>query len=167
MGEIAIGRNRERIKAKIEVFLSSLTNTHVLLRQMRQFFAIPILIFYTLSMCGVMVYAHYCCASSVTVSFAPKGEACGGCAGCGKTQRGCCEDKVITFKTVQDQETVSPFRLKSIVADIILPTPIVYAPEQAVQLPTERAIQYMPNAPPGRWQNIPLYKLHARLTYYG
>ena len=29
------------------------------------------------------------------------------------------------------------------------------------------SLQYSPNAPPGRWQNIPLYKLNSSLTYYG
>lgn len=134
---------------------------------MRKFLAIPILIFYTLSMCGVMVYAHYCCASSVTVSLEPKGEECGGCAGCGKTSRGCCEDKVITFRTAQDQEQVSPFRLKSIATDMLLPQLAVYTSERTIQLLSDKAPKYMPNAPPGLWQNIPLYKLQSRLTYYG
>lgn len=79
---------------------------------------------------------------------------------------GCCKDEVVVAKVTNDQNTVSQQLFKFISGQAALPVYSIYCIE-CIDAYSAATLQYSPNAPPGPWQNIPLYKLHSNLTYYG
>jgi hypothetical protein len=72
----------------------------------------------------------------------------------------------VVAKVMDDQNTVSQQFFKFIDIPADLPQ---YHTEciECIDLYKAGTLQYSPNAPPGLWQNIPLYKLNSSLTYYG
>jgi hypothetical protein len=144
---------------------------------MKKFFAIPLIVLYLVAVSGMMVQLHFCGsklsswevnkpkASCCCESGAQKKEAT--TASLSKKAMDCCQDKTITLKIAQDQNTASHMQLQlQSVQVAMLPLPMsVYVSSGIPAKPLTPA--YQANAPPGRWQNIPLYKLHSRFTYYG
>jgi hypothetical protein len=74
---------------------------------------------------------------------------------------------VITAKVSNDQNTVSELKLK-LSTEAWQPALLPVYPEYATSsVLSVKATAHKANAPPGRWQNIPLYKLHSGFIYYG
>ncbi len=140
---------------------------------MKRFLAIPLMFFYLLAMSGVAINTHYCGSKLVSWNVFLKATACGGCEkdGCpreSKKPMKCCKDKVVVAKVQQDQNSVSAYKLNLQSPDA-LPALLPQFDIQEAGIPALSVIatQHRANAPPGNWQNIPLYKLHSRFTYYG
>lgn len=144
---------------------------------MKKLIAIPLLVLYLTAISGMMVQLHFCGnrLSSWNVNDAKASCCCdtekNAALSSGKPvwtakNSSCCSDKVITLKIGQDQFRASDVQLQldalqvAAIAQYTLP-----AHAGLPAAPTDQV--YQANAPPGRWQNIPLYKLHSRLTYYG
>ena len=142
---------------------------------MKKFVAIPLLLLYLVAISGTMLQLHFC--GSQLSSWKVNDEAASCC--CGDDSRSpvsegkmnlskdkCCSDKVITLKIAQDQNTAyNVWQQLSAVTLAVLP---VYSFTSAAAIPaTAPEPAYRANAPPGRWQDIPLYKLLSRFTYYG
>lgn len=94
-----------------------------------------------------------------------------GCADddCGDEQSendGCCKDEVVVAKVVDEQNAVSQLVLKLIHVPVVLPAQQYFCID-CVELSQVAEFSYDSNAPPGRWQDIPLYKLNSSFTYYG
>ncbi len=139
---------------------------------MKRLIAIPLLLLYCTAVSGMIVRLHYCGgALSAWAVNAKETSCCCERNGNGSTSvlkdDDCCSDKTITFKISQDQyKASSPNQLSfEAFAQLILPV-VPSVPAVAIRV-SESAFTYQANAPPGLWQNIPLYKLHARFTYYG
>lgn len=136
---------------------------------MKRLIVIPIMFIYLLAASGVMISLHYCGAKIESwAMYADKAGCDGGeCGDESQENDDCCKDEVITAKISNDQNTVSAFKLKlsTEVADLILPQVYYYQNDEPVI--SVISTSYQPNAPPGRWQNIPLYKLHSGFIYYG
>jgi hypothetical protein len=143
---------------------------------MKKFIAIPLLVLYLVAVSGMMVQIHFC---GTKVSSWNVNEQKASCC-CGKSEEktnansaslsskadDCCKDKTITLKIAQDQNRVNDVQLQLQSLQIVAPQQFhMYALTDIPERPVTQV--YQANAPPGRWQNIPLYKLHSRLTYYG
>lgn len=123
---------------------------------------------YILAMSGVVVSTHYCGSKLVSWNVYLKAALCGGCDKEGKKPMKCCKDKVLMAKVQHDQNNSSQIQFKA-QPPLFTPALLPQFHNYSVALPpvSVAAIIYQPNAPPGNWQHIPLYKLHSRLTYYG
>lgn len=129
------------------------------------------MLLYLLAVSGVMISAHYCGDNLESLSFNTHAEGCTDDQCKDETTQqdeGCCKDKTFTAKVTNDQIAASFFKLKLSHADYYLPTPIFsLVSEKSLPAKQNSVRQYQSNAPPGRWQNIPLYKLHQQLVIYG
>ena len=128
------------------------------------------MIIYLLAMSGVMIHAHYCSGNLESWNVYQKSSGCEDeiCDDESEDADGCCKDKLVVSKVVEDQNHTDAFKLK--VSDIFFETPGQnYFSSSAVMLTSsqQNSISYQPNAPPGLWENIPLYKLHSGFIYYG
>jgi hypothetical protein len=136
---------------------------------MKKFLVIPLMFLYLLSVSGVVCYAHYCGADLVSVNVYSETDGCddGGCGDESEEPDGCCEDKVVTAKVIQDQNSLDAFKLKiSAYTEAILPV-TYYHDNRLVHAVHYITKIHQANAPPGTWQSLPLYKLHSSFTYYG
>lgn len=146
---------------------------------MRRFIAIPLLVLYITAISGMMIQLHYCGSklSSWKVN-ATHAQCC--CKPSGKDADNtaqqtakiknqdddCCQNKTITLKIKQDQNRASEIQYQ--LASLQLTAPVLHVAIPAFVLSEEDAYtSYQANAPPGRWQQIPLYLLHGSFTYYG
>ncbi len=136
---------------------------------MKKLIVIPIMFIYLLAVSGVMINMHYCGDELESWGMYAEGDGCSGdsCSDMPEEEDGCCKDEVIAAKVEVDQNIVDFFKLKLTSAEWIAPTPVYYATDAAGLYIAATYTSYMPNAPPGLWQNIPLFKLHGSLTYYG
>jgi len=137
---------------------------------MKRLFVIPVMFIYLLAVTGVMIHAHYCGQEleSWNVYTETPGCAGGECGDETSQPDDCCKDEVIAAKVTYDQDVVSSFKVKAFAAEAIIPPAAVFPLQDDVAitlLSVNKA--YKANAPPGNWQHIPLYKLHASFTYYG
>lgn len=143
---------------------------------MKKFIAIPLLVLYLVAISGTMVQLHFCGSKLSSWNVNEQKASC--C--CGESEKttddnltslsskadDCCQDKTITLKIAQDQNRVNDVQLQLQSLQIAVSQQyFTYAPAEMPERPVSQV--YQANAPPGRWQNIPLYKLHSRLTYYG
>jgi hypothetical protein len=144
---------------------------------MKKFIAIPLLVLYLVAISGMMVQLHFCGSKLSSWNVNEQKASC--C--CGKSEKttdvklaslsskanDCCHDKTITLKIAQDQNRVNgiQLQLQSLQITVLPQQYFTYTPADIPEGPVSQV--YQANAPPGRWQNIPLYKLHSRLTYYG
>ena len=126
---------------------------------------------YLLAVSGVLIHMHYCGKNLESWQVYVKSD--NGCKDDVCTdkpdmEKGCCKDKTIVAKVSTEQNIVSFFKLQVSASVWILPEQPEYPVQQNTPIITlEKQIKDMPNAPPGRWQNIPLFKLHSSFTYYG
>lgn len=137
---------------------------------MKKLIVIPIMFLYLLAVSGVLIHMHYCGQQLESWGMYVKNDGCKDdvCTDEPAEEEGCCKDEVVISKVVNDQNVVSFFKLKLATADYILPSlPQYFTPQSQVLFAIEKQTKGMPNAPPGRWQNIPLFKLHSSFTYYG
>jgi hypothetical protein len=146
---------------------------------MRKLIAIPLLVLYITAVSGMMIQLHFCGSKLLSWNVNTAKTSC-----CCKSpsnladknttaakhletkEEGCCKDKTITLKIKQEQNRVNELQLQ--LGELQTFAMITYSVPQVFtlsQIDTHAA--YQANAPPGLWQNIPLYKLHSRFTYYG
>jgi hypothetical protein len=136
---------------------------------MKKLFVIPIMFIYLVAVSGVMINLHYCGPQLESWNMYAEGEGCDGgeCGDESKQSDDCCKDEVITAKVSNDQNTVSELKLK-LSTEAWQPALLPVYPEYATSsVLSVKATAHKANAPPGRWQNIPLYKLHSGFIYYG
>jgi hypothetical protein len=121
---------------------------------------------YLLAITGVMVNAHYCGKKLMSWNIYLKANPCDGSEG--RKVHKCCKDKQVNAKVASDQQSSVSVKLQLASGECLpVNTPVFTIPQNTPEISEETAFTHKANAPPGRWQNIPLYKLHARLTYYG
>lgn len=145
---------------------------------MRKLIAIPLLVLYLTAISGMMVQLHFCGSKLLSwkvnesdakcccVSSAMKGEHPLKTKQVKNNDDDCCKSKTITLKIQQDQNRANELQLQ--LASLQIATPILYQIAAATFVPSDaKYIVYLANAPPGRWQQIPLYILHGNFTYYG
>ena len=136
---------------------------------MKKLIVIPIMFIYLLAVSGVMINMHYCGneLESWGVYASNDGCATDSCSDDMEEEEGCCKDEVIAAKVTVDQNVVDSFKFKLSFVDWITPPQYFYVVEtQAIHVAAQ-SVHCMPNAPPGLWQEIPLFKLHSSFTYYG
>jgi hypothetical protein len=125
---------------------------------------------YILAVSGIMVHAHYCgeVLESWTVYLKAAGCDDGDCGDESDEPDGCCEDKVIAYKVTNDQYQVDAFKIKLQALQIEALATNDYYLVLRSSFDSQRAVRtYQSNAPPGLWENIPLFKLHSSFNYYG
>ncbi len=141
---------------------------------MKRFLAIPLFLIYFIAITGVMVNLHYCGGEidSVTVMVEKPNCCCDKDANNSTThksvsEKDCCSDKAFTVKINQTQlsNTYLSFDFTSAVA-ILPPTSIFDFSENRVVNDRHFLSSQRSNAPPGRWQNIPLYSLNSSRVLY-
>lgn len=145
---------------------------------MKKLIAIPLLFLYLTAVSGMMVQIHFCGEVVSSWKVNEKAPSCC-CADDQKRSNGesdqqriaedsdCCSDKTITLKIAQDQNKVAEAQFSLNVLQLTGPV-IFYALPELTRFPAAAPLNvYQANAPPGLWQDIPLYKLHSRFTYYG
>ncbi|MBS1689614.1 MAG: hypothetical protein JSS96_12880 [Bacteroidetes bacterium] len=132
---------------------------------MKRIVAISLLVFYLLAITGFSIRAHYCGKHLMSWTFNGDGKNCGNCEK-ESSKKKCCKDKVVAAHVSHEQQHVNPFVL-NFQAQYLVPEQAVYIYSVAEKF-SSHIQQKLPdaNAPPGLWQQIPLYKLHARFTYY-
>ena len=145
---------------------------------MKKFIAIPLLVLYLVAVSGMMVQIHFCGTKMSSWNVNEQKASC--C--CKESEKGpesgfqyagikskaddCCRDKTITLKIDQDQSRANDVQLQ--LQSLQIAAPQQFHTYALTDLPERPVTQvYQANAPPGLWQNIPLYKLHSRFTYYG
>jgi len=141
---------------------------------MRKLIAIPLLVLYITAVSGMMIQLHFCGDKLLSwkVNESKTASCCGDTAGTAATEKtveeeGCCKDKTITLKIKQEQNRVSQLQLQLSALQSVPATASFIIPETVALIRADVHTAYRANAPPGLWQNIPLYKLHTRFTYYG
>jgi hypothetical protein len=124
---------------------------------------------YLFAVSGVMITLHYCGPNVESWKVYAKSDGCeeGECGDESEQNDGCCKDEVIAAKISNDQHTVSEFKLKLSPDVWIAPAIPNHFEIQGTYAVAVKATAHQPNAPPGRWQDIPLYKLHSGFIYYG
>lgn len=137
---------------------------------MRKFLAIPLLFLYTLAVSGVMVQMHFCGSDLESWNVTAANNAC--C--CENTdapvQRAedrddCCTDKTLIVKTVQDQYLGNGIQL--LFGDLQpVHTPANITFDWELPAAGQQFTSYRSKAPPGLWQNIPLFLLHQHIIVY-
>lgn len=138
---------------------------------MKNLIVIPIMFLYLLAVSGVMIHMHYCGKQLESWQVYVKDD--NGCKDDVCTdepgmEEGCCKDEVVAAKVSTDQNIVQFFKLQLSAFDWALSGSVQYfIPQDTVVVFSDKQITGMPNAPPGRWQGIPLFKLHSSFTYYG
>ena len=136
---------------------------------MKKLLTIPLLFIYLVAVSGIMINLHYCGQQLESWNlFADKA----GCAedSCGDESEendDCCKDEVVVAKMSQEQNTVSQLVLKFITTQYTPLLPQYYCSLPEAVAPEHGIVSNYANAPPGLWQQIPLYKLHSNFTYYG
>lgn len=137
---------------------------------MKRFIAIPILFLYLVAVSGVKIHLHYCGSKLESWGLYDGHAGCndGVCKDDGSDKEdGCCKDEIVLAKIGHEQNFVQYFTWNVNHVDIGIA--ILYS---LVQVPLREVSKvslliHGPNAPPGLWQNTPLYKLHSSLVYYG
>lgn len=128
---------------------------------------------YLLAASGLLVHAHYCGDEVASWELFQKAAACE--SGCDDEvpaveEESCCSDKAIALKITTDQQQTQSIKILFGNDAALLPVlPVFYGlfPENAHSQSVAVKAASRANAPPGRWQNIPLHKLLMRFTYYG
>jgi hypothetical protein len=135
---------------------------------MKRLLVIPIMFLYLVAVSGVLIHTHYCGKQLESWQvYVKSDEGCKDdvCSDIPDMEKGCCKDKVVVAKVNTDQTLVSFFKLQ--VAPALLPKqPLYITTQHIVALVSQKSVKHRPNAPPGRWQNIPLYKLHSKFKYF-
>ncbi|RYD55383.1 MAG: hypothetical protein EOP56_15845 [Sphingobacteriales bacterium] len=137
---------------------------------MKKFLVIPVMFIYLLAVSGIMIQLHYCGQELESWNMYLENESCddGACGDESEESDGCCENKVITAKVSYDQHSENFIKLKLSSQEWLSVAIPGIAQQQQIKLISERtAAAHQANAPPGLWQDIPLYKLHSSFTYYG
>ncbi len=139
---------------------------------MKKFLVFPLMFLYLLAASGLLVHAHYCGDEIASWELFRKADVCE--SGCDDelpavNEESCCKDKAVAYKITTDQQQSEPTKIL-FGSDVALPLLPVFKglfPENALAQSVAVKAPCKANAPPGRWQNIPLHKLHMRFVVYG
>jgi len=125
---------------------------------------------YLLAVSGVMIHLHYCGQTLASWTVFEQADGCGASA-CGnesKKKHDCCKDEVIAAKITDEQQHLQSIKLTlSEQYDLDAGLPVFYTAPAVVLADNNPGTIQNANAPPGRWQDIPLYRLLSSYTYYG
>ncbi len=145
--------------------------------RLRKLIAMPLLVLYIIAVSGTMVQIHFCGSKVSSWQINQEHAACcckdvatmpGKSATAAVQDDDCCSSKVVTLKIALDQNKESIVQLQLTATDVFVPLAPQFAVPTFLGYTSEATRKvYQSNAPPGRWQDIPLYKLHTRFTYYG
>lgn len=142
---------------------------------MKRLIAIPLMFLYLISTSGTMLQLHFCNQKieSWSINTSAKDD-CFAESEMANTQpssfkfenQSCCSDQTVIVKTITDQISPTSLKILQFTTPAIVPNKIILS---QFQLPSSLAanVVFDSNAPPGLWQEIPLFKLHQRFTYYG
>jgi len=140
---------------------------------MKRLIAIPLLILYLTAVSGAMIQIHYCGSKIASWIINKSVQSCCCEAGGHKKpasslieKKDCCSNKTITLKIAETQNSVSKATGFLSGLGTSASIPVIIPHDIQFYTPAIQHIGYRSNAPPGRWQNIPLYKLHSSFTYY-
>ncbi len=127
---------------------------------------------YLLAVSGVTINMHYC--GSELESWGMYTTHATGCESDNcvddavHNDTDCCKDEVLAAKVSVDHTIADYIGFKLSASEWVLPSlHYITFSEKVLPLKAEMQTNGRPNAPPGLWQNIPLFKLHSSLTYYG
>src|SRR5437899_9274210 len=136
---------------------------------MKKLLVIPLMFLYMIAMIGIMVRAHYCGQQLVSWNIYLKANDCGDCGDdLGKPNATkCCKDKIVIAKVTHEQASISQKLQLHATSYVLLSDPLIHLEPRGAHFVGAVSPVHRANAPPGRWQQIPLYKLHSSLTYYG
>ena len=137
---------------------------------MKRLLIIPVMFIYLVAVSGIMINLHYCGQELESWNLFAGKNSCedGACGDESDKSDDCCKDKVITAKVSGEQNSIAAIKLKLQVAEWpVALLPAVYSYNAPVYTSIYRSATNFANAPPGSWQQIPLYKLHSSFTYYG
>jgi hypothetical protein len=125
---------------------------------MKRLFASILMIFYLIPAVGVTVSAHFCGGELMTISHFDKGEKKCSC-GNKKMQKGCCEDKQLTFKT-DDSHQKTEFPVPKFVP-VLAVMPALHTTMDRLPFVARdlNAVNYRLFHPPSLYKK-PLYLLH-------
>ncbi len=118
---------------------------------------------------GVMIQLHYCGQELDSWNvYLNEIEGCDG-DDCDDSSEdsGCCSDEVIAAKISNDQHNAPTFKFDFKAVDIAPIQQHYQSYTTAYTNIKSKGLLYNANAPPGLWQNTPLYKLHTSFTFYG
>jgi hypothetical protein len=139
---------------------------------MKKLIVIPIMFIYLLAVSGVTINMHYC--GSELESWGMYTTHATGCESdncvddAAHNDTDCCKDEVLAAKITVDHTIADYIAFKLSASEWVLPSlHYITFSEKVLPLKAEMQTNGRPNAPPGLWQNIPLFKLHSSLTYYG
>jgi hypothetical protein len=137
---------------------------------MRRFLAIPLFLLYLTAVSGVMVQVHYCGQKIQSWKINTSAKSCC-CEDETATQHppkidNCCNNKTFIVKVIQDQAPINafPFSFPELQTGVTATFPVIVFQVLSASVSGQ---SNQANAPPGLWQNMPLYKLHQRFTFYG
>lgn len=139
---------------------------------MKRFLVIPLMLLYLLAVSGLRINLHFCGSSISSWNVFAEADDCY-CEKPGKKKQenkkhDCCSDETLLAKVEQDHNGVASLHFDYHPLDAWMPGPLYQYISAAVPVTAPRLSPlHRPNAPPGLWQDIPLYKLHQRFTYYG
>jgi hypothetical protein len=133
---------------------------------MKRFLVIPVMLLYLFGVSGIMISLHYCGQTLESWSVFAKANGCDeeACGDESEQPDNCCKNEVIASKISQDQHLAEAFKFKAEPLEFATLPKLFYTRIDVVACSVNETIVYQSNAPPGLWQNIPLYKLHSRLT---
>jgi len=137
---------------------------------MKKLLIIPAMFLYLIAVSGILIQLHYCGQELDSWNVYVENEGCtdGDCGDESEPEHSCCDDKVIAAKLSSAQNTVKVFKLKQYELYALPSTiPQIWQPAEVSITVADQAINFLANAPPGLWQQIPLFKLHSSFTYYG
>lgn len=140
-----------------------------LCKALKRLVVIPLLMIYLIAVSGVMIELHYCGQELESWQLFTKNDGCedDACGDESSENDGCCKDELVVAKVNQEQEVASQLVLKLLNSsyDATLPEFVIVLQGESKEAASQ--LIHSANAPPGLWQNIPLYKLHSNFTYYG
>ena len=134
----------------------------------KRILTIPLLFIYLIAASGVLIHLHYCGTQLDSWNIYADSSGCsdGECGDESEQNDDCCKDEVVSAKISQDQQVTSLFKLNVVPQDIDMPASYVHTIHDYNNC-VANTLLYSPNAPPGLWQNIPIYILNSNFTYYG
>lgn len=135
---------------------------------MKRLLVIPVMFLYLLAVSGVLIHTHYCGKQLESWQvYVKSDDGCKDdvCTDNPAEEEGCCKDKVVVAKVNTDQTVTDFFKLQLSPVYILPAQPLYSTSENTIALVSQKGVKHMPNAPPGRWQNMPLYKLHKKFKY--
>lgn len=142
---------------------------------MKRIIAIPLLVIYLFAVSGVMINLHYCGGKYYSFNLQEKKTCCckGESAAKDHSQnniakKDCCSNKYLSVKIAQDQwNNGSNPTVDFVYAPAaLLPSAYTGLAFTNIIVADQFLASQRTNAPPGLWQNIPLYTLNSSRVLY-